>query len=141
TDGVELFQCEAVRVDLDVTFSAGGDAAVFFDQLPGGQPGRNRVWKNRHVGGRARKPFAQQSFRNPSAAKDWAGAGRPRLAGADGRHPKDAAPAAGFHAVAPAPIPALHSVDSIKSSHGLVEERVIRIEQFQDGAVVAEQVL
>src|SRR5205807_2650833 len=95
----------------------------------------------RDVGRWAREFLPEQRLDHPVAAKDGTGPRRPGLAGLYARQSQHPAAPVLPHPLDPAPPRPGHAGDAIMLRQGLVEERVIRVEDLRHGAVALEQVL
>ena len=98
------------------------------------------VGELRDVLGRLGQPLAQQALEQPVAAQDRAGARRARLLRQDRAQGQHAAAAVRLDAVHPTPLGAVHARDAVMLRQRLVQECVVRVDQFEHRAVAGEQV-
>ncbi len=141
-DGVEAFQGKAEGVDALVADRALRVAGMLLDQLPDRQAGHGAFVRRqrRHVFWRARQALAEQHFGNPIAAQDGAGARRARLFGKGGRLAQDPPPGEPFHFVDPAPGLSADPRNPVMRGQGLVQKRMVRVENAQHRTVVLKQI-
>src|SRR6266540_726329 len=141
-DRVEALEREAEGVDALVTEGALRVAGMLLHQLADGQAlGRGLVLRElRNPLRRARQAFPEEHLADPVAAQDGTGARGPGLLGEGcglGEHSAAREP---LHPLDAPPLAAAHPGDPVVLRQLLVEEGVVRIQDFQNRSVALEEV-
>ncbi len=139
SDGVEPFERQADRIDHVVTPRAGRVGPMLREPLPAGQTAvHGVVLERRHVGQRWRRRHAEQVVEHPLAANHRRRPGRVRRDGQDAALPQQsAAPAVVGQRDAPETV-AVHVRDTVVLRQPFVDERVFRVQQIENAAVLAQ---